>query len=338
MVKTFPPLTHATLVHKIRCLSGTTELYPSLDACQQSISMDRARRGILAMYGNSKREYRLVLSRIRAALRSWLTGPRLNVEELLVQLREGEARQRWEAAERLAPYVGQDRVAKALADALADEHPFVRWQAGESLAQGRSEYVYSLLEQALASRNTHRRSAAADVLGKLGDKRAVSALCKALESRSAEIRCSAAEALARLADPASLPVLLKALGDSDEHVRRALTTALGAIGGAEVVAALAKMLQDASAPVRASAAMALGKTADPEACTALRQALHDADPAVRWHAVRAAGITCGQPALADLQPLLSDNTVVLGLTIAEMAQQAIKSIEARQKRRGDLWR
>ena len=80
-----------------------------------------------------------MLRRIQVALTSWLPSRRRGVEELLDQLSASQARQRWEAAEALAPYSGQTSVAEALIEALGDPHPFVRWQAGESLAQRKDD-------------------------------------------------------------------------------------------------------------------------------------------------------------------------------------------------------
>jgi HEAT repeat protein len=91
------------------------------------------------------------------------------------------------------------------------------------------------------------------------------------------------------------------------------------------------MLEDKSALVRASAAGALQKIADPRATHSLRQALHDSDPGVRWYAVRALGASGDAETLPFLVPLLSDETEVFGVSIAEAAHGAMEAIERRQR-------
>jgi HEAT repeat protein len=272
-----------------------------------------------------------MLSKLKSILDALRPSRGPSVANLLDQLSHTDARSRWEAVEALGPHSGQARVTEALVEALGDPHPFVRWQAVESLAQSKDERTLVLLKAALSSKNAHRRSSVADALGRLGDKRATTALSRALASRNAGVRCSAAEALGRLGDPTALPKLNKALRDQDAHVRRAVVNALGAIGGSEAVPALLTMLEDKSALVRASAAAALQKIADPRATHALRQALHDSDPGVRWYAVRALGTFGDAETLPFLVPLLSDETEVFGVSIADAARSAMEVIERRQR-------
>jgi HEAT repeat protein len=91
------------------------------------------------------------------------------------------------------------------------------------------------------------------------------------------------------------------------------------------------MLEDNSALVRASVAEALRKIADRTAAPSLRQVLDDPDPGVRWNAVRALSAVGDARVLPALEPLLSDDTEVFGVSIAEAAHSAMESIKRRQR-------
>lgn len=207
-------------------------------------------------------------------------------------LADPNPRRRWEMAAALAEVpVDRDEL-MTLVGALADKEPFVRWQAGRTLATLGGRTALDSLLQALRTPPMARQAAAAEALGMLGDRRAVPALLEALRSHHIGVRVSAIEALGHLGAAEAVSSLLQMLRDEAAGVRRAAAWALGRLADPSAIDGLVVRLHDAQEHVlvRRSAAWALGQMAlNSVAVVALTQALDDRDPQVRWYAAEGLG-------------------------------------------------
>jgi HEAT repeat protein len=211
---------------------------------------------------------------------------------------------RWQALEQYrdsGDSQANDRFLLALGEALGDDHPFVRWQAGLALAQQR-EGVSKLTEavrspdQALPT-----QLAAIDALGRCQTTEADAPLIHALRSNTSVVRQSAAEALANRRSTSAVPHLIEALQDPDPWVRRAAAYGLGQIGQPEATTPLLAGLQDRSVLVRRSAAYALGAIRAKSALPHLKISLTDPDMITRCNAAGA----IGRLGLTEAVPLLN---------------------------------
>jgi HEAT repeat protein len=219
-----------------------------------------------------------------------------------------------------------------LVEALADEHPFVRWQAALILANqsdGRHKLVELLAQQfgpgggLLPSKNLPC-AATIDALAAEKGVAISTFLIEALRSDDALLRQGAAESLAKQGRADAVPHLVKALNDEQPLVRRAAAYALGHLGNKNAGQALVESLHDRAVLVRRSAAYALGALRAEAGLAALQIALTDRDPLVRRNAAWALGRIGRAEAIPALTPLLTDPA--LDGMIATIARQAIEAI------------
>ncbi len=168
------------------------------------------------------------------------------------------------AAETLV-HIGEDAVS-ALANALKDERPVLRWRACQILGRigPKAQAAVSALRAALKDERSEVREAAAQALGKMGAeaKGAVSALAKVLKDMDWRVRRGAARSLGEIGPAAggAARALAAALKDDEAEVRLAATVALGRIGpkAKAAIRALEAATQDKSEKVRKAATIALG--------------------------------------------------------------------------------
>ncbi len=248
------------------------------------------------------------------------------IEDWLNDLRSDKAAERWQAAAHLIDAARSQHAVTlaALGNALDDDHPFVRWRAGLTLAQaGRSQTLALLLDE-LKHGSTRRRAAAADALSATRQAD-VEPLLDALASKEALVRQSAAEALGHLGHRGDAARFVTLLTDESPWVRRAAARILGHIGDSTAITHLAKRLDDESPLVRRSAAYALGAMRARPAVSALVAALGDADAQVRRNAAWGLGRIGDRDALPKLRLLRSDTA--LDGDVAGEAQAAIRAIE-----------
>ena len=268
---------------------------------------------------------------------AWLgIGRRRFVGDPVSTLADPNPRRRWEMAAALAEVpVDRDEL-MTLVGALADKEPFVRWQAGRTLAALGGRAALESLLQALRTPPTARQAAAAEALGMLRDKRAVPALLEALSSHHIGVRVSAIEALGHIGASDAVPLLLQMLRDEAAGVRRAAAWALGKLADPSAIDALVVRLSDAQEHVlvRRSAAWALGRMAlNPVAVAALTKALDDRDPQVRWYAAEGLG-RGGEAALDEtvesaLLAHLDDEEQALQGPISQAARRALRRLRWR---------
>lgn len=251
-------------------------------------------------------------------------------------LADPNPRRRWEMAAALARVAVDRDELMTLVGALADKEPFVRWQAGQTLATLRSRAALESLLQALRTPPMARQAAAAEALGTLGDKRAVPALLEATRSRHVGVRASAIEALGHIGATDAIPLLLQMLRDEAAGVRRAAAWALGQLGDPSAVDALAVRLNDAQEHVlvRQSAAWALAKMdVNSVAVAALTRALDDPDPQVRWYAAqglgRGKGAASDETVRAALRAHLDDEERALHGPVGEAARRTLRRLRWR---------
>jgi HEAT repeat protein len=248
--------------------------------------------------------------------------------ELATALTAESAATRWQAISQLNQPNSHPIEASQLtllAQALADAHPFVRWQAGLALArqtQGGPKILEALRDNTAGA--NLKRAAAIDALPAALIPEASSLLIELLQAQEPILRQSAAEALAAAKTPAVVPPLLAALQDPAPVVRRAAAAALGHVGQPEAIPALLAALGDRSVLVRRSAAYALGALRAAEALPRLTVLLTDTAPLLRRNAAWALG-RIGRPEVTPhLKKLLTDPA--LNGAIAAAAQQAIDTL------------
>jgi HEAT repeat protein len=269
------------------------------------------------------------------SLAGWRRGRRgsvLSEPEALAALSAATPQRRWEAAGALGRSALSGRAAiSALAGALADPEPFVRWQAARALAAQEAGAVFPVMRSLLADADPLRRAGAAEALGCLGGEAASVALRQALPDADPGVRRAVVEALGACGDPGAAPALLPALQDADGDVRRAAATALGRIGNPGMARALANMLAAPDSPLllRRALAGALAHIPHPEVQPALLSALADADPQVRAYAAQALGQVGDEDACGPLAVLRSDSSPTLRGTVGEQAARALVLLERR---------
>lgn len=234
-------------------------------------------------------------------------------DELVSQLKDGDPREREEAAFELgklgpagAPAIpalrqalgdesgsvrnaavhalGELGAKEATGDLIArlqDEDPRVRYAAAIALGQigGSAATTIPPLVNLLADDHYFVRAEAARTLAKYGAA-AVPALEKALEDRNPEIRHGAAESLGVIGAAArpAMPALIRALGSGDMDLAQAAFTAIGLIGprpedAAQAIPILRKGLQNQRPGARYNCAWALGQIGNRQLLGADREAI-----------------------------------------------------------------
>ncbi len=245
---------------------------------------------------------------------------------LQTALQADSAAKRWQAIESLNnTKLSDNNILAMLTKLLADEHPFVRWQAGLALAKnsaGNQKLTETLTSNSSAT--ALMRQAAADALRVTQSPLAFKALINTLNSDDALLRQSAVEALANQKNPEAIPHLVKALNDPVPWVRRAAAYALGHVGNQETAGVLITALRDSSVLVRRSAAYALGARRAKVALAQLKLTLSDKDALTRRNAAWALGRIGLPEAVPNLNQLLNDPA--LDGSIIATAKQAIQAI------------
>lgn len=261
--------------------------------------------------------------------------------DLAAALQEKSAAARWQALTKFgqsnAIKLADNTTLSALTGALADEHPFVRWQAGLALAgqnQGRQRLIdvlknYPTLSIELPSPPNPQTpdvicAAAVDALVSQNSSELKNYLPALLERGNPLLRQSAAEALTRQGSKEVVPQLISILKDSDPWVRRAAVLALGHLGDVNAATALIPCLKDKAIVVRRAVAYALGALKADTAIAALKLSLTDQDAQVRRNAAWALGRMQHSEVIADLTRLLADPS--LDGHVAETAREAIAAL------------
>ena len=261
----------------------------------------------------------------------------------------------WQRAASLAGEINRAAV-QELISYLAHEHPFVRWQAGQALAETAAklrkrahsgtpvwnrqapELTFSgllmLMRQNLQDANPLRRAAVADSLASWDHEAALQFLTQALNDPEPVVRVSVIRAIAQIRDKSVVKPLCEALLDSSLWVRRAAADALGAIASTQSVPALVHAAGDPQSLVRASIACALGHIHSTQSRQSLERLLQDEDAPVRWYAVRSLAEVGSLSSLTPLQALQEEQTVIFERKTGDLATWAAETIQHRESR---LW-
>jgi HEAT repeat protein len=163
--------------------------------------------------------------------------------------------------------------APALANALGDPDPFVRWSAARTLGKispVEAQTVVPELAKLLGDLDLDLRLAAATALERYGPaaKAAVVELIRATRSSDPVVRVATIRALGAIGEPdahVAIPSLVEAVSDENAHVREIAAEVLGKFGPAAHAAVddLRKALKDSSPEVQKAAGDALLKIVKP---------------------------------------------------------------------------
>ena len=156
-------------------------------------------------------------------------------------------------------------------EALEDEDPSVRRQAGEALSKSGGHAVAARLQEILRNPDRMFREDAARLLGEVGDESAIPALCEALQD--AETVEAAVESLGKLVKPGmpAVATLEKLAFETDERIRDAARRGLCKIADPASIPTLSQMLDDADQYAHNRAEEALERMHKPEARRALAE-------------------------------------------------------------------
>jgi HEAT repeat protein len=263
------------------------------------------------------------------------TGNPVSEESALTGLRDSRPKRRWEAARSLGKRgLQNEQVLAALAGALSDPEPFVRWQAAEALAMQDPGRSFPVLRSLLADPDPLRRAGAADALGRMGGEAATVELRQALADPESAVRAAVARALGSCGDLTASEALLPLLEDEDPAVVRGAARALGQLGDARAACYLADVLIRPGQPllVRRALAAALVRAPHPEVQSTLFAVLQDPDPQVRGYAAEVLGLIGNDGAWQPLAVAREDPGPLLKGTVGEQAARALAQLERRGHR------
>ncbi len=274
-------------------------------------------------------------------------GGAAGLHALLADLKSADPQARWRAVVGLSKTPTLE-AALALARALHDPEPFVRWAAAQALGQlaGRSVEravpvrVGQAVLEAAAADEPGVRAAAADVVAAWGAGGPLEPLLSLAQDGQPAVRAAAVRALGLAGCRAlqvAVPALLRALDDADAEVRRVAANALAWCRDGSATEALCARLGDPAGPVRAAALRALARVSAGEHEEVALPLLHDADPAVRAEAIRFLRQRGGRPAMDALAVLMDDEAAAGDATVGEMAAEARRHIARRLQRWRGWW-
>lgn len=187
--------------------------------------------------------------RFQAAVSYAMLCPEEAVGPLVEALDDGDAEVRQNAATALGDLLAdatdadRTRANRALARAVEDRSPAVRFEAALALVAGRDERAGPVLLAALD--DSQRAIDAAEALGELRYEPARERLAALAgrRFRSPELRVVAAGALARLGDPRGAETLRKVLTGWRSDVRPLAVDVVGRVGLTELAAVVAGLLE-----------------------------------------------------------------------------------------------
>ncbi len=262
------------------------------------------------------------------------------VAALLAELETGDAQARSRAIARLGR-TRTPQVAHALARALHDAEPFVRWSAAQVLGELASRApdpavplaVGHAVLEAAESAQPGVRAAAADAIAAWGPRAPLEPVLNLAQDAEPSVRAAAVRALGLAGGPALQvvrPALARALEDPDFEVRRMAAHAVAWCHDTSAIPALRARLSDPVGLVRAAALRTLARvsiTGEEEAALPL---LADTDPTVRAEALRFLQQHGTLGALDALSELENDDTPVGETTLGALAVVARRQIVRRQ--------
>ena len=148
-----------------------------------------------------------------------------------------------------------------------------------------------------------------------------------LKDGDAAVRKEVARELGELGDSSAVPPLIQALRDNNLFVRRTSVESLGKLKDERAVDSLIKTLKGKDPGLRWRAAGALGKIGNERAIEPLVEALTDNDIHVRALSIESLSEIGDLKLLPKLNKIKNDAEVFHGVTIGELAAQAIDKIK-----------
>jgi len=240
--------------------------------------------------------------------------------------------------------------AQALAGALYDPEPFVRWGAAQALGEVARRAIdravpvavgQALLAAARAP-DPGARAAAADAIASWGAQGPLEPLLTLAQDPEPWVRAAAVRALGLAGSHAPqvvVPAIQRALEDADPEVRRVAATAIAWCRDGSAPGLLRARLADPAATVRAAAVRALARVSAGEHEPEVLPLLADPEAAVRAEAVRFLRLWGSQRALEPLAALRTDAAVVGDVAVGALADEAHRYLTRRLRRwRGLLLR
>lgn len=198
-----------------------------------------------------------------AAMAAWALGEiedSASVPALEQATRATDVRVRLAAVDALGN-IEDKRALNDLERALrSDSEASVRARAAEAIGNIGEASSVDALAAAIDDKVPQVRYAAVEALAELDElHKAPESLLRAATSSDARLRKHVALALAEIRDPLSINALLSLIDVNDRDVRVNVAEALGDIGSSKASAGLLKLLKDPDAEVRRAAAEALGE-------------------------------------------------------------------------------
>ena len=263
-------------------------LKPMIFSCMENLSLCEPIKAKL-----SPRDKKLILIIIRQLMETLRGETQENLikilrkfdaqDDYLQELQNGDESARAQAAENLASF-DQDDVKKALAAALNDLSPSVRFSAAYSLERlGVSFDLLSFLENFIRD-GAKRPRAMRDFLRKVSSKQA-SAMMALTRHSNEDIVVLAVDALSQSND---LSIISNISNIAEQHpskeVRAAAMRTLAALGHPSAQSAVLRALKDPCWEVRAQAAIAAGRIGLVKTSERLSELLSDGQWWVRFRA------------------------------------------------------
>ncbi|MDX1515313.1 MAG: HEAT repeat domain-containing protein [Woeseiaceae bacterium] len=227
--------------------------------------------------------------------------------------------------------INHPQTTRYLADALKDESEYARRAAVEVLNEvGSVDSVKDLLD-VMKDDDWWVRSRAGDALAEIGGPKVVDAVVALIKDEDEEIRRSAIEILNSMKDERAVDHLIAATDDSDWWVRERAVDALAQIGSPKALPKLEKMLgQDAKTDT--VVIRALGKMGNAAHITKIVPMLNRGEREVQIEAIKALSQLADQPNADTIRGVLEKIKQVDDNTIINVADHAIKDLDARYSR------
>lgn len=184
------------------------------------------------------------------------------VASLVAAARHESLRTRTAAIRALGQTSGGEQVLAELRLAVADESPWMRYYACQSLGKLRDEASTALLAERLSDGSGQVQVAAVDALAHLRGHDAFEVLSATVGSLDPDLHRAALVALGISRRPEALPQLLAALRGDDAATRLVALSALAELGLPDVVPALARATDDRDEGVRTAATGFLAARSD----------------------------------------------------------------------------
>jgi HEAT repeat protein len=210
-------------------------------------------------------------------------------------------------------HIEDEGAACALAKALKDKYPFVRFKAGIVLGRKAPGQAYLLLAKALQEGDEETRAIAARALVVVDNPNVRPLLMAALADKAQTVKVAAASSLARRGRARDLDALREVLAGGDKDTKRAVAEALGWTSGTAALELLKIALADEDHRVRLLAIGAALAMRSEDAVGLIRSHVKSLEPEVRGAIALRLGEIGGTNALGIIELLMADGDRIVRL-------------------------